>query len=229
MLTLIATPIGNLADITLRALEALKNAAAVICEDTRRSAQLLNHYEIKKPLLILNDFNETRNLPLIIERLKQGENLALISDAGTPLVSDPGYKLVRECLKEGITVDSLPGAASPIVALTLSGLPPDKFMFFGYIPEKPGARINMYQSLQQIHQITPTTFIFFIAPFKLKRVLEEMQTQLSNPKVVLARELTKMHQEVLTKTTAEWLEYYQQREPKGECILLLRLSETKSN
>ncbi len=229
MLTLIATPIGNLSDITLRALEALKNVDAVICEDTRRSAQLLNHYEIKKPLLILNDFNENRNLSTIIERLKQGENFALVSDAGTPLVSDPGYKLVRECIKENIEIDSLPGAVSPIVALTLSGLPPDKFMFLGYVPEKPGARLTMYESIQHIHQITPTTFIFFIAPFKLKRVLEEMQDKLSDPAIVLARELTKIHQEVMSKTTSEWLRYYEKREPKGECILLLRLNEIKSN
>jgi 16S rRNA (cytidine1402-2'-O)-methyltransferase len=229
MLTLIATPIGNLSDITLRALEALKQTDAVICEDTRRTAQLLNHYEIKKPLLILNDFNENRNLTSIIERLKQDENFALVSDAGTPLVSDPGYKLVRECLKEGIIVDSLPGAASPIVALTLSGLPPDKFMFLGYIPEKPGARLTLYESIKQIDQITPTTFILFIAPFKLKRVLEEMKDKLSDPLLVLARELTKIHQEVMSKTTSEWLEYYSKREPKGECILLLRLNETKTN
>src|SRR4051812_16286576 len=116
MLTIIATPIGNLKDITLRSLEALQSCDGIICEDTRRSILLLNHYQIKKPLMALNDFNEQREFPKIIDRLKNGENLALISDAGTPLISDPGYKLVRECLKEKIPVDSLPGPSSVITA-----------------------------------------------------------------------------------------------------------------
>jgi 16S rRNA (cytidine1402-2'-O)-methyltransferase len=223
MLSLIATPIGNLQDITLRSLETLKQVDAIICEDTRRTSLLLNHFEIKKPLIVLNDFNEAKNMQSIIDRLKQGENLALVTDAGTPLVSDPGYKLVRECLIENLPVDSLPGPSAPITALTLSGLAPDKFMFLGYVPEKPGARQSIYNNLKQIFQLCPTTFIFFIAPFKLKRVLAEIQIALDNPQVTLARELTKMHQEVITKTASEWLEYYAKREPKGEIVMLLRL------
>src|SRR5438270_488991 len=125
MLTIIATPIGNLKDITLRSLETLKEVDGIICEDSRRTSLLLNHYQINKPLIVLNDFNEARNLTLIIERLKKGENLALVSDAGTPLISDPGFKLVREALKENIPVDSLPGPSSIITALTLAGLPTD--------------------------------------------------------------------------------------------------------
>ncbi len=223
MLSLIATPIGNLQDITIRSLDTLKQVDAIICEDTRRTSLLLNHFDIKKPLLVLNDFNEFKQMTTLIERLKQGENLALVSDAGTPLISDPGYKLVRECLSQGVQVDSLPGPSAPITALTLSGLAPDKFMFLGYVPEKPGARQTAYNNLKQIHQITPTTFIWFIAPFKLKRVLEELQTELNDPKITLARELTKLHQEVLTKTTSQWLEFYAKREPKGEIVMLLRL------
>ena len=223
MLSLIATPIGNLQDITIRSLDTLKQVDAIICEDTRRTSLLLNHFDIKKPLLVLNDFNEFKQMTTLIERLKQGENLALVSDAGTPLISDPGYKLVRECLSQGVQVDSLPGPSAPITALTLSGLAPDKFMFLGYVPEKPGARKTAYNNLKQIHQITPTTFIWFIAPFKLKRVLEELQTELNDPKITLARELTKLHQEVLTKTTSQWLEFYAKREPKGEIVMLLRL------
>src|SRR3989338_10355783 len=129
MLYLIPTPIGNLKDITLRSLEVLQNVDTIICEDTRRTSLLLNHYQIKKPLLIINDFNEAHTIPQIIQRLIARENLALVSDAGTPLISDPGYKLVRECLAQNIPVDSLPGPSSIITALTLSGLPPDKFLF----------------------------------------------------------------------------------------------------
>jgi 16S rRNA (cytidine1402-2'-O)-methyltransferase len=223
MLYLIPTPIGNLQDITLRSLEILKQVEGIVCEDTRRTALLLNHFEIKKPLIILNDYNESKQIEYLIQKLQQGENLALVSDAGTPLISDPGYKLVRECLSKDIPVDSLPGPASPITALTLSGLPPDKFMFLGYVPEKPGARATIFENLLKIHQLTPTTFIFFIAPFKLKRILAEIKEQLTDPSVTIARELTKIHQEVLTKKASEWIQYYTKKEPKGEIIILLRL------
>src|SRR3989344_8543935 len=140
MLYIVPTPIGNLGDITLRVLEVLQSVDGIICEDTRRTGLLLNHYQIKKPLVILNDFNGFKTFPQIIERLKSGENLALVSDAGTPLISDPGFKLVRECLHQGIPVDSLPGPSSILPALILSGLPPDKFLFLGYPPEKKGHR-----------------------------------------------------------------------------------------
>jgi 16S rRNA (cytidine1402-2'-O)-methyltransferase len=224
MLYLIPTPIGNLQDITLRALEILKQSDGIICEDTRRTGVLLNHFEIKKPLTILNDFNESHQIEYIIQKLKLGENLALVSDAGTPLISDPGYKLVRECLAQNIPVDSLPGPSAPITALTLSGLPPDKFMFLGYIPEKPGARATTFAALKTIHQLLPTTFIFFAAPFKLKKALEEMKDQLGDPTITLAREITKIHQEVVTKPASMWLEYYLKKDPRGEYVLLLRLT-----
>lgn len=224
MLSIVPTPIGNLKDITLRALETLKSCDGIICEDTRRTSQLLQHYEIKKPLYILNDFNEPKQIPFLIQKLQNNENLCLVSDAGTPLVSDPGYKLVRECLATGVVIDSLPGASAPTVALTLSGFPPDKFMFVGYLPEKPGARTTTIQTLSKINQLQPTTFILFIAPFKLKKTLSEIQQILNNPQVCLARELTKIHQEVLTKKASEWTEYYAKKEPKGEFVLLLRLS-----
>lgn len=223
MLSLIATPIGNLKDITLRSLEVLQESDSIICEDTRRTGLLLNHYEIKKPLIVLNDFNETKQIPFLIQKLQQGEKLSLVSDAGTPLVSDPGYKLVRECLKEAIEVDSLPGPSAPITALTLSGFPPDKFMFLGYFPEKSGARSTLLQKLKTINSEIPTTFIFFAAPFKLKKPLEEIRVLLNDPEICLARELTKIHQEVITKKSSEWLEYYSKKEPKGEYVLLLRL------
>jgi len=222
MLTIVATPIGNLGDISLRALETLKSVDGIICEDTRRAGILLNHYEIKKPLLVLNDFNEFKTFPNIIERLKKGENLSLISDAGTPLISDPGFKLVRECIKDGIEVDSLPGAVSPVVALTLSGLAPDKFFFLGYLPDKEGHRKASYEKLKKISQEISTTFIVFVAPFKLKRTLEEMAESLGDIEVTLAKELTKIHQKVETKKISEWVKDFKTA-PKGEYIMLLKL------
>jgi 16S rRNA (cytidine1402-2'-O)-methyltransferase len=223
MLTIIATPIGNLKDISLRALEALQSCDAIICEDTRVSINLLNHYQIKKPLFSLNDYNEQKMYPILINRLKSGENLALISDAGTPLISDPGFKLVREALKEGIQVDSLPGASAVITALTLSGMPPDKVMFLGFPPDKPGHRQNLYNQIKQISEITPTTFILFIAPFKLVKTLTEMQEVLGDIEVNLAHELTKIHQSSETKKISEFLEKYQKSAPKGEYVMFLRI------
>lgn len=218
MLYIVATPIGNLKDITLRALEILESVDGIICEDTRRTGLLLNHYHIQKPLIVLNDFNEFKMVPQIIQSLQSGENLALVSDAGTPLISDPGYKLVRECLHQGIQVDSLPGPSSVLTALTLSGLPPDKFMFLGYPPEKPGHRINW---LEKLKSITDITIVIFISPHKLLKTLEEMKEVFGDIEVVLAHELTKIHQSVENKTVRKWLETL--KNPKGEYILLFRL------
>lgn len=218
MLYLVATPIGNLKDITLRALEILKQVGGIICEDTRRTSLLLNHYGIKKPLTILNDYNEHKNVSRIINLLNQGQNLALVSDAGTPLISDPGYKLVRECFIQNIPVDSLPGPSSVITALILSGLPPDKFMFLGYLPEKQGHRKKLLSSLTE-----KITYIIFIAPHKLLRVLQEMQEIYGDIEICLAHELTKIHQSVETKKISEWLDNL--RSPKGEYVLCFHLMQ----
>lgn len=213
MLYIVATPIGNLKDITLRSLEILQSVDAIICEDTRRTSLLLNHYQIHKPLLILNDYNETQNMESILTRLNEGENLALVSDAGTPLISDPGYKLIRECLSLNIPVDSLPGPSSVITALTLSGLPPDKFTFLGYLPEKPGRRIEALKNLDK-----KTTYIVFVAPHKLLKTLQDLKEVFGDIEVVLAKELTKIHQKVEKKKITEWLQ--ELKNPKGEYILL---------
>lgn len=224
MLTIVPTPIGNLKDITLRALEVLKEADEVICEDSRRTGLLLSHFEIKKPLIVLNDFNEFRSEDHIIAKLREGKNLALVSDAGTPLVSDPGYKIVRAVIEQGLEIDSLPGASSVTTALTLSALPPDKFMFLGYLPEKEGRRKTQYQNLVEINKLVPTTFIIFVAPHKLIKTLTEMKEVLDDPKVVLAKELTKIHQNVASKKTSEFLEDYRKKSPKGEFILMLNFN-----
>ena len=221
MLTIVPTPIGNLKDITLRAIEVLQNCDEVICEDSRRTSLLLSHYQIKKPLIVLNDFNEYKSEDFILSKLREGKNLALVSDAGTPLVSDPGFKIVRAAIEQGLEVDSLPGASSVTTALTLSALPPDKFMFVGYLPEKEGRRKTQLQNLKQINELIATTFILFVAPHKLIKTLEEIKEELSDPKIVLAKELTKIHQEVKAKQASEFIDEYKKRIPKGEYILLL--------
>ena len=233
MLYIIPTPIGNLKDITLRALEVLQSVDGIICEDTRRTSLLLNHYQIysrhsreggnpiKIPLLILNDYNESKVINSIIERLKSGQNLALVSDAGTPLISDPGYKLVRECLHQGISVDSLPGPSSVVTALTLSGLPPDKFLFLGYPPEKPGHRKDFFGKIKVLNEKMPMTNIMFISPHKLIGILHDLEDSFGDIEVVLAHELTKIHQNVERKRVSLWLKTL--KNPKGEYILLFRL------
>lgn len=218
MLIIVPTPIGNLKDITLRSLEVLQEVDGIICEDSRRTGVLLNHYQIQKPLLVLNDFNEFKTFPQIIERLKAGENLALVSDAGTPLISDPGYKLVRECLAQDIEVDSLPGPSSVITALTLSGLPPDRFSFVGYPPEKSGRRIKWLEDLKKVDG----TVIMFVSPHKLLKNLEEMKAVFGDIEVVLTKELTKIYQGVEKKTINEWLEDL--KSPKGEYVLLFNMT-----
>lgn len=222
MLHIVATPIGNLGDITLRSLEVLKSVDSIICEDTRRTSLLLNHYNIHKPLVVLNDFNEARTIDSIINQLKSGQNLALVSDAGTPLISDPGYRLVRECIAQGIEVDSLPGPSSVITALTLSGLPPDKFMFLGYLPEKPGHRTDLLKKLTAIHDSITVTYIIFVPPHKLLRTLENMQEVFGDIELSLAHELTKVHQSVEKEKISQILENL--KHPKGEYILLFNLN-----
>lgn len=217
MLYIIPTPIGNLKDITLRALEILQGVDGIICEDTRRTNILLNHYQIKKPLTVLNDYNEQKMFQRIINLLKQGQNLALVSDSGTPLISDPGYKLVRECHNQRIEVDSLPGPSSITTALTLSGLPPDRFLFVGYPPEKPGRRLKWLENLKKVD----ATIIMFISPYKLQTTLSDMRAILGDIEIVLAHELTKIHQSVENKKISNWLEIL--KNPKGEYILLFNL------
>lgn len=226
MLTIVATPIGNLKDITLRSIEALQECDAIVCEDTRRASVLLNQYNIRKPLLILNDFNESRHFPAILDRLRNEEKLCLISDAGTPLISDPGYKLVRQCLKEGILVNSLPGPSSVITALTLSTLPPNNFMFIGYFPDKPSHRTKTYENLQRVAAIAPATFIFFIAPFKIAKTFAEMLEVMGDVEMTLAKELTKIHQSIRTQKLSEWIKETKKTNPRGEYVGLVYLPQS---
>ena len=223
MLYIVPTPIGNLKDITLRTLNVLKEVDGIICEDTRRTSLLLNHYEIKKPLSVLNDYNEARTVPQLLAKLQSGQNLALVSDAGTPLISDPGYKLVRECLAQDIPVDSLPGPSAVITALTLSSLPPQPFTFMGYPPEKPKARLDLLQNIQSTRQHLGSTYVFFTSPYKLVSLLKDIDQVLGNIEVVIAKELTKIHQSVKRRFVNSWLEQFTKQKPKGEYVLMFRL------
>lgn len=222
MLYIVSTPIGNLKDISLRALETLQTVDGIICEDSRRTSLLLNNYQIKKPLIVVNDFNEARMVDSIIQRLQDGENLALVSDAGTPLISDPGYKLIRECLNQGIQVDSIPGPSSVITALTISGLPPDKFLFLGYPPEKPGHRKDFFGKIKVLNEKMSLTNIIFVSPHKMLRTLHDMEEAYGDIEIVLAHELTKIHQSFDKKKISDWLETL--KSPKGEFIFLFRLN-----
>lgn len=224
-LYIVATPIGNLGDMTRRAISILENADIVLCEDTRVSGKLLHAYGLKKPLLPYHDYNADKVRPEILQRIAGGESFALISDAGTPLVSDPGYKLVRDCAALGLFVTALPGASSVMAALVLSGLPTDRFMFAGFLPEKSKARRDLAQSLAQI----PATLIFFESTRRLPESLADLAQVMGGARLVaVARELTKMFEEVRRGTLDDLAAHYaKEGEPKGEAVLVIGPSLTK--
>jgi 16S rRNA (cytidine1402-2'-O)-methyltransferase len=232
-LYLVPTPIGNLGDITLRALKTLFSVDIIACEDTRRTGMLLekllnefagNPEEKKKPRLIsYYDQNEAVRIPEIIALLEANQNIALVSDAGTPAISDPGFKLVRECIDKKMQIVSLPGASSVITALVASGLPTDKFMFFGYPPHKPGHRITFFQNIKTSLDSMKATVILFEAPHKVQKTLVDMQSVFGDIEVVFARELTKIFEEVKHKKISDALIQFKKKEPKGEFVLLFHL------
>ena len=217
----VATPIGNLADITLRAVETLKSVDLVVCEDTRVTGKLLKHFEIEKPMIILNDFNEVGQVSLICSRLLVGEDVALVSDAGTPLVSDPGFKLVREAIDKNIKVESIPGPSSVITALTVSGLPPDKFTYVGYLPKKDGKRKKFLEDLRKNRAVVKSTIIAFESPFRLLKSLEDIKEVFEDIEIVVCRELTKIHEEIRREKVSGSIVYFSKAIPKGEIVILL--------
>lgn len=213
-----ATPIGNLGDVTLRALATLAAADVVLCEDTRVSARLLDRYGIKAVTKPYHEHNAESVRPAIIAALKNGCAYALISDAGVPLVSDPGYRLVRACVDEGITVHSVPGASSTLTALTLSGLPSDAFTFIGFLPQKEKARRDYLTSFK----IMPATLIAFESPHRVVDCLADIVAIFPNRNMALCRELTKLHEEVLRGSAAEVRAILEKRESiKGEIVLVI--------
>lgn len=238
-LFIVATPIGNLKDITIRALEILQSVDGIACEDTRKTGQLLKKLKEKFPdffkkenqtgLLSYYEQNEQQRIPEIITALKNELNIALVSDAGTPAISDPGFKLVRECIREGIRVESVPGPSSVISSLVSSGLPTDKFLFVGYPPRKPGHRKTFFENILSSIKIVKATVIIFEAPHKLVKTLSETKEVFGDIEVVLARELTKVYEEVKRDKISALLSSYDQAEPKGEFVILFNLSEQESS
>lgn len=220
-LYLVPTPIGHLADITVRALDVLKAVDTILAEDTRTSAVLLRHYDIQKPLQSFHIHNEHRTLSPLVARIKKGETMALVSDAGTPGISDPGFLLVRECLRESIAVECLPGPTAFVPALIKSGFPTDRFVFEGFLPHKKGRQTRLQQIAQE-----ERTVILYESPHRLVKLLEQCIEHMGETRYVsVSRELTKVFEETKTGTLAEVLTYFQQNEVKGEIVVTLHGKE----
>ncbi len=214
-LYLVATPIGNLEDITLRALRVLRECDVVAAEDTRHSGQLLKHFGISKPLLSYFQFNEARRSEEIIERLRRGEKVALVTDAGSPGISDPGERVVKAAIAAGLRVESVLGAL--VAALTASGLPTDEFHFIGFLPHKSGQRRNKLESLKTVNG----TLVLYESPYRIEKLLVELSEVFPEREVVLARELTKKFEEFLRGKPAELLAIAKKRSLKGEFVVMV--------
>lgn len=216
-LFIVPTPIGNLGDITLRALEVLKSVDLILAEDTRTSGFLLKHYEISKPLQSFHNFNEHKVVDAFVKRMLNGEIMALVSDAGTPGISDPGFLIVRACLQAELQVDCLPGPTAFVPALIKSGLPSDRFVFEGFLPHKKGR-----QTILKRLAMEDRTIILYESPYRLIKTLEQFKEYFGESRIVsVSRELTKMFEETKTGTVAEVLAYFQSKEVKGEIVIVV--------
>ena len=216
-LYLVPTPIGNRGDITLRALETLKKVDCILAEDTRTSGQLLKHYEINKPIQSFHIFNEHQVLEKLIARMKQGEILAMVSDAGTPGISDPGFLLIRECRKAGLSVECLPGPTALIPALVNSGFPTDRFVFEGFLPHKKGKQTMIKQIAEE-----QRTIIIYESPHRLLKTLEQLSEVTGPDRLVsVSRELTKVFEETFTGTLSEAIGHFSKKEVKGEIVIVI--------
>lgn len=216
-LYLCATPIGNLEDITYRVVRILQEVDLIAAEDTRNSIKLLNHFEIKTPMTSYHEHNKFEKGKKLVEKLQEGANIALITDAGTPGISDPGEELVKMCYEVGIEVTSLPGAAACITGLTLSGLSTRRFAFEAFLPTDKKEKQAVLKELSD----ETRTIILYEAPHRLVKTLEELLESLGNRKITICRELTKKHETVFTTTVKEAIDYYKTQEPKGECVLVI--------
>ena len=216
-LYLCATPIGNLEDITYRVLRTLKEVDLIAAEDTRNSIKLLNHFDIHTPMTSYHEYNKIEKAEVLIRKMQEGTNIALITDAGTPGISDPGEDLVRMCYEAGIEVTSLPGPAACITALTLSGLPTRRFCFEAFLPSDKKERQAVLAELVN----ETRTIIMYEAPHRLVKTLNELLETLGNRKMTLCRELTKKHETAFASTIEDILKFYETQEPKGECVLVI--------
>ena len=215
-LYLCATPIGNLEDITLRVLRTLKEVDLIAAEDTRNSIKLLNHFEIKTKMTSYHEYNKIEKAISLVEQMKQGMNVALITDAGTPGISDPGEELVRQCYEAGIPVTSLPGACACVTALTMSGLPTRRFAFEAFLPYDKKERAEILESLKN----ETRTIIIYEAPHHLKKTLKECREYLGNRQMTVCKELTKKHEKKMRASLDEVIAFYEENEPRGEYVLV---------
>ena len=216
-LYIVPTPIGNLEDITLRALRILKEVNIILAEDTRTTGHLLKHFSIENKLQSHHLHNEHKMVEQVVERIKNGETIALMSDAGTPAISDPGFLLVRECIKNGIEVDCLPGATAFVPALVNSGLPCESFVFYGFLPQKKGRQTKLKELVEE-----KRTMIFYESPFRLVKALEEFAEYLgAERRVSVSREISKMFEETKRGTLQELIAYFSQKTVKGEIVIVV--------
>lgn len=217
ILYLCATPIGNLEDITFRVLRTLKEVDLIAAEDTRNSIKLLNHFEIKTPMTSYHEYNKIDKAYQLVEKLREGKNIALITDAGTPGISDPGEDLVRICMENGITVTSLPGPAACVTALTMSGQPTRRFAFEAFLPREKKERAAILEELKN----ETRTIILYEAPHHLRQTLEELYQTLGNREITICKELTKRYENAAKTTLEDVLAYYKENEPRGEYVLVV--------
>ncbi len=215
-LYIVSTPIGNLKDITLRALETLKEVNFILCEDTRITSRLLNHYNISKKLISFNAVSEKKKIPNVIERIKSGDNCALVSDAGTPAISDPGVRLISEAIKELIDVVPVPGTSAVITALTISGLPTDSFIFEGFLPQKKGRQKKLKELAEE-----KRTIILYESTYRIKKLVDELTDYLPDRYIVVCRELTKKFEETWRGYPNEIKQFIDEKISKGEFVIVL--------
>ncbi len=217
MLYLVPTPVGNLEDITLRALRVLKEADLILAEDTRTSGLLLKHFDIHRPMLSYHKFNEHQTVERIVERLLAGETVAVISDAGTPGISDPGFLVAREAARAGVEVSCLPGATAFVPALVASGFPCDKFCFEGFLPQKKGRQTRLMQLAEE-----PRTMVFYESPHRVVKALQQFQEVFGAERpVAVCREISKIHEEIVRGTIADALAHFTAHEPRGEFVIIV--------
>ena len=216
-LTVVPTPVGNLEDMTFRAIRVLKEADLILAEDTRTTGILLKHFEITNKMQSHHKFNEHRTVEQIAARIRGGENIALVSDAGTPAISDPGFLLVRECVRQGVEVECLPGATAFVPALVASGLPNEKFCFEGFLPQKKGRQTRLMELANESR-----TMVFYESPFRLVKTLQQFAEVFgAEREVSVSREISKIHEETVRGTLAEVAAHFTEHEPKGEIVIVL--------